>query len=311
MKRLFFIGVSILVTFSSWSQVNLSSGAYLNNSEFRLRASSDNYHYLKWSGFSGVNGVELAGYGGGHLGSTENGSFKEVLRWTNYGHVGIGTSNPLEQLHVTGNAQIQSYEPKLRLVNNWANSFGGNTPKIEFDNGNYPIWSIDARVSGEEGFYITKRMGNQYNHVFAIKHDNIVGIGTDNFTPELNAVGERYRLYVKGGLKTEEVKVELCAGTWCDYVFEDDYDLKPLTEVEQYIEKEGHLHNTPSAATLEEEGLELKSITINQQEKIEELFLHMIEMDKKVTRMNQELQDLKTENSSLKATLKKLKQARI
>ncbi|MEM9887922.1 MAG: hypothetical protein AAF849_18650, partial [Bacteroidota bacterium] len=107
-----------------------------------------------------------------------------------------------------------------------------------------------------------------------------------------------YKLYVEDGILTEHIKVAL-HGTadWADYVFQEEYDLKTLEEVEAHIEAKGHLHNTPSAATLVADGgVELKAATVNQQEKIEELFLHLIEMNKR-------LKDLEQENEALKVRL--------
>lgn len=114
-------------------------------------------------------------------------------------------------------------------------------------------------------------------------------IGGGTFTQnKTNAAGKAYSLYVKGGIISEEVKVELADGNWADYVFAEDYTLKSLEEVEATIQEKGHLHNIDSAEKLEKEGLELKSITINQQEKIEELFLHMIEMNKRMKTLEEE-----------------------
>lgn len=109
-----------------------------------------------------------------------------------------------------------------------------------------------------------------------------------------------YRLYVKGGILTEQIKVALHGtAAWADYVFACDYDLKSLENVEKYIQKEGHLHNMPSASEIASDGgFELKSMAIMQQEKIEEVFLHLIEMNKRI-------KILEEENKMLKQQIKK------
>ncbi len=62
--------------------------------------------------------------------------------------------------------------------------------------------------------------------------------------------------------------------------FEKDYQLMPLEEVEAYIAKYHHLPGTPSADKVEENGsFELGETTINHQVKIEEVFLHLIELE--------------------------------
>lgn len=90
-----------------------------------------------------------------------------------------------------------------------------------------------------------------------------------------------FNLYVKDGILTEEVIISKIT-TWADYVFAPDYDLQPLDEVEQFIQQKGHLPNMPSATEVEEKGLKMSEIIIQQQEKIEELYLHIIELNKKM-----------------------------
>ena len=102
-----------------------------------------------------------------------------------------------------------------------------------------------------------------------------------------------YQLYVRQGIVTEKIKVATVTN-WPDYVFRKDYKLLPLSSVEAHIAANGHLPNIPSAATIEKEGMELGDMVKRQQEKIEELFLHLIEMQKR-------LEALETENAALKA----------
>jgi hypothetical protein len=115
-----------------------------------------------------------------------------------------------------------------------------------------------------------------------------VGIGVANPTNELE---------VCGTIRAKEIKVE---SGWCDYVFEEDYELMSLDQVEAFIQTNGHLPRTPSAAEIQAEGLELAKATENQQEKIEEIFLHLIDMQ-------ESLQDLEAENAELKSEIERLK----
>lgn len=90
-----------------------------------------------------------------------------------------------------------------------------------------------------------------------------------------------YNLFVKGGILTDEVRVALNT-TWADYVFANDYNLKPLAEVEAFIAKNKHLPNVPSAKQVKEEGIELADMARIQQEKIEELTLYIIAQNKRI-----------------------------
>ncbi len=85
-------------------------------------------------------------------------------------------------------------------------------------------------------------------------------------------------LTVKNGIITDKLKVTNLG--WADYVFENDYPLMPLDEVEAYIAKYNHLPDTPGGKEVAAAGsFELGETTINQQVKIEEIFLHLIELE--------------------------------
>jgi hypothetical protein len=105
---------------------------------------------------------------------------------------------------------------------------------------------------------------------------------------------------VKGGILTEKVKVALAvAGTdWADYVFEPSYKLMPLEDVESFTKENKHLPNVPSADEMVNSGLDVAQTSKMFMEKIEELTLYMIEL-------NKEVKSLKAENEALKASLKK------
>lgn len=116
-----------------------------------------------------------------------------------------------------------------------------------------------------------------------------VGIGTTNTPTVIGGQNiSNYRLFVAGGILTEEVRVRT---GWADYVFEESYELPSLNEVSEYIEENGHLPNVPSAEQVEEEGIELGDITRIQQEKIEELTLYMIEMQKEIESLKARLDE--------------------
>ncbi|MDD3771067.1 MAG: hypothetical protein RBT46_04580 [Weeksellaceae bacterium] len=114
-----------------------------------------------------------------------------------------------------------------------------------------------------------------------------VTIGTDQYD------NSDYRLFVKDGIKTEKIKVELASTNgWADYVFHDDYELMPLHEVESYIIENKHLPNMPSAEEIVAEGgFELKEMNVKLLEKIEELTLYIIEQNKRIELLEKRLNE--------------------
>ena len=102
-----------------------------------------------------------------------------------------------------------------------------------------------------------------------------------------------YKLYVEQGILSEKVRVALKSTSyWADYVFAPDYKLMPLKEVEEFVEKNRHLPNVPSAEEVVRDGIDMATMDAKLLEKIEELTLYLI--------------DLKKENENLKARISKL-----
>ncbi|OYU81559.1 MAG: hypothetical protein CFE23_03575 [Flavobacterium sp. BFFFF1] len=114
-----------------------------------------------------------------------------------------------------------------------------------------------------------------------------------------------YRLYVEGGILTEKVKVALRSTTnWADYVFNDDYKLQSLKDLEAFIKANKHLPNIPSAAELAKDGLDLAEMQAKQMEKIEELTLYAIEQDKKLDAQQRQIEEM---NAKLELLLRNQK----
>lgn len=90
-----------------------------------------------------------------------------------------------------------------------------------------------------------------------------------------------YELSVDGDVIAESF-VTQNSTSWPDYVFENDYRLMPISELEQSIRKNGHLPNVPSAAEIEKNGLNLGVMSKAQMEKIEELTLYIIQLEKRI-----------------------------
>jgi hypothetical protein len=131
------------------------------------------------------------------------------------------------------------------------------------------------------------------NHVkMTIRHNGIVSIGTglNTYLDPNNG----YKLYVTGGIRTEKVKVDIAGNNgWADYVFDKTYKKMPLNELENYIAKNKHLPDMPSACEAQENGVDLLEMQVKLLKSLEELTLHMI--------------DLKKENELLKVEIEKLK----
>lgn len=111
---------------------------------------------------------------------------------------------------------------------------------------------------------------------------DFVGIGMTN-------LNTGYKLAVDGGILCEEVKV-IANVPSSDYVFEKDYNLRPLAEVEAYVAENKHLPEVPRAKEFKEKGYKVGDMDDLLLRKIEELTLYIIEQQKQIDELQQQLQ---------------------
>jgi hypothetical protein len=107
-----------------------------------------------------------------------------------------------------------------------------------------------------------------------------------------------YRLSVDGKIATTEVRVQPSA-VWPDYVFMPSYNLMSLPELEKSIDNHKHLPGIPSAEEIEKEGIQVGEMQRKMMEKIEELTLYIIDLNKKI-------EVLQSENKAQGEQIKKM-----
>ncbi len=131
--------------------------------------------------------------------------------------------------------------------------------------------------------------GNWNGELMRIMKDGQVGIGNVSTVPYVNGA-PKYKLYVEKGILTESVKVALASTIdWSDYVFADNYELKTLNEVEDYIKENKHLPGVPSAEEVVKDGIDVAKMDATLLQKIEELTLYVIEQQKQIEELKAKL----------------------
>jgi hypothetical protein len=123
--------------------------------------------------------------------------------------------------------------------------------------------------------------------------------GTQLIGGTADRIATGYDLSVHGKIIAEEVKVQLYA-SWPDYVFAKDYKLLPLDELEQSINKNKHLPNIPSAAEVEKDGISLGDMNKRLMEKVEELTLYIIDLNKKNNALAEKIEKIEAQSQPKK-----------
>jgi hypothetical protein len=199
----------------------------------------------------------------------------------NDGNIGLGVAAPADKLEVVGNVRIRG---------NGGNSTHSELTFYRGDGAKTASIGPSGLTTTNSPFEIREWNGNDIRIVTSnlerlrIRSDGNVGIGTTDPT-KIDS-----KLTVAGVIHSQEVKVTVSAGA--DFVFADDYSLRPLSEVETFIRQNKHLPEIAPASEMESDGVQVGKMQIKLLQKVEELTLYLIELKK-------EVEDLKSANAKL------------
>lgn len=238
-------------------------------------------------------------------------SFAQTNIFQENGNVGIGITNPTSKLDVLG--QINSYYVGLgqndyntsskNYVNLGANNHGSLILSSNlYVNGNddLRVANTHATMSGASILMPGNSRPNQGGIVFftnqpspAIADSNFSGIAAMLIRGDGNVgiSSPSDKLSVNGKIRAHEIKVE--TANWPDYVFAKEYQLPTLQETEEYIRTEGHLPGIPSAAEVKANGINLGEMNAKLLQKIEELTLIIIDLNKRTEEQSRDLKGQK------------------
>ena len=215
--------------------------------------------------------------------------------------IGIGVPDPFNSLIVAGNSATT---PAILRLGNKGGFDQVNSGALIFDE------DVEAALGSQNFCGIAMRYNGLTNTleylgdctddtdldnaqlIMSVARDGNVGFGS--------APDSMYRVQVAGHVRAEEIVVET---GWADYVFEHDYKLRSLEQVDEYIATNGHLPGIPSASEVETKGLEVGDMSRLFMEKIEELTLYTISQNQKLKEQQAIIDELIAQTKSLRAEL--------
>lgn len=196
-----------------------------------------------------------------------------------------GTGDPVAKLDVSGNAKFnssgeytfltlgQEANDQLIVDNTSAKSYGGG---------------YFFRVHNQTAT-------NQYVDALMIGENGNVGIGVNPPQNKLDVAGKSsFSDNMKVNAKIEAKEIKVTQIPTADFVFEENYGLPKLEEVEKYVKENKHLPEVASAREMEKEGVNVGEFQIKLLQKIEELTLYTIEQNKELQKLKAEISELKS-----------------
>ncbi|MDT8412020.1 MAG: hypothetical protein RQ875_06140 [Vicingaceae bacterium] len=235
------------------------------------------------------------------------------------GKTGIGTATPSTTLEVNGNGlfteslQVRTNQTKFMIGSAAGEDLGWGTSYIGFNAVRTAnnTWETSSDFANNGGSVI---YGDIFGSILFATIPTLAssgggGTGQSNITDldiknSVNLFIHRdgnvgigifavngAKLSVEGIIRARRVLVN--ATPWADYVFEPTYQLMTLTQLEEYITTNKHLPNMPTAEEVEKEGADLGEINRVLVEKVEELTLYIIALNKR-------MEQLEADNTLLK-----------
>jgi len=189
------------------------------------------------------------------------------------GDVGIGTTNPAALLHLVKPAS----ESKL-----FTESFSGFPASMWVLN---PAASYGLRLDANGTGHIALNESNPldflnftYNPSF-----NKAQVWVGSMKPDASSVHGNFDFAVNGKVVARELYIRIT--DWADFVFDENYNLPKLSDVEEYYKINKHLPGIPSAKTVSEEGIEVATIEKLLLQKVEELTLYLVDQQKEIEQL--------------------------
>jgi len=225
----------------------------------------------------------------------------ERMRIDANGNVGIGTASPTTKLQLgdfnNGAASNQLVIPgtynfeQMRL-----GQTGNGNMALELVNHTGVASSYGVRFlvnvdSGAPGLQLqcasptTDYTSLSYNTGLYMNLSGNIAIGT-------TTVPSGYKFAVNGSMIATSVYVKAYTD-WPDYIFDKGHTLMSPAELKNYVDKNKHLPEIPSAAEVKQNGQDLGEMNKMLLKKVEELTLYMIEQNKRIENLEEAL---KTKN---------------
>ncbi len=179
----------------------------------------------------------------------------------------------------SGNLELRSTESSGSNINLFDHNASGNSTGSIVLTARMP--SSSSSKGGRIAF-VTNQNGNMLERM-SIEKDGKVHIG-DRIN--LTNSGVPVRLTVDGAINSREVRVTQTG--WADFVFAENYDLPSLSDISSFIATYRHLPGVPSEAEILRDGNDLAATDAILLQKIEELTLYVIQLEKEVQTLKQD-----------------------
>jgi hypothetical protein len=243
--------------------------------------------FIEWG--QGTNTLQLEDSNGDAVAQFNMGAPTWSLYMDGSGNLGAGTPFPEDRLHIlNGDLRVEQTAAAAKInfiagANSWEIKQNANTGRLTFfsPGGGASTAALKFDRQAQENLL---RIGVAAADVVDISGSLDVAVNVD----------------IGGNLVVTGDCTEADGPCAPDYVFEPEYELLSLDEVDAYIQQNGHLPNVPNAATLEGRGINIRDMSYKLLEKVEELTLYAIEHQETIQAQQAVIEQLQSEIALLR-----------
>ncbi|RBL89841.1 hypothetical protein [Chitinophaga flava] len=259
MTRIYFLFLFCFASLSVVAQTTNLSGTYNYQGTVNVNGYLNSTGSFTATGPSSFEGtVKIGGYSGNN--------YFRVLPKTD-------KANAIADFYDNANASISSYF--LMGIGN--TSWGGPLP------GTF-IWSSSNGGAAVKDFFIW--MGPKPD---VTKPAMYVQASTNAVAINTTRIPLGYMFAVNGGIVADKLLLKNIS-QWPDFVFEKEYKLPTLQEVKEFIQVNKHLPGVPSAASLNDTGLDVTQMNAILLQKLEEQTLYIIKLNEKIIELEAKIE---------------------
>ncbi|RBL90499.1 hypothetical protein [Chitinophaga flava] len=159
----------------------------------------------------------------------------------------------------------------------------------------YEVVTISGNYQGYEQITTAPTQGYDVPFNFTVQNDvnlgNTLRVNYANANVTIGYPSKKSQLLVNGDIFANRIKVT--ADNWPDYVFNPEFELRPISDLARYIAEHKHLPDLPAANEVETKGHDLGEMNKILLKKIEEMSLYIIQLDKRTKELEEKVNSSK------------------
>ncbi len=256
-----------------------------------------------------INGNKIVGAAGnGVIGTCNNYDFifetndTDRVWLKNTGNFGIGTASPEAKFQVLETKPVGPNTGDSRLVTSVGakpgsgNYLYNNLWLVRRDQGTNDWWNltlhdgvsldylynqpgVDTKTWWQRSpHYDVQEWGHGPNRYMSLEQGRLF-VGQERI--QSNHLHANSFVQIDGKLACKELVI-IDPSKWADFVFANDYKLKPLSELEKFYTLNKHLPDVPSEKEVKTNGINSADMDAVLLQKIEELTLYIVELNKRI-----------------------------